>query len=446
MSSVKDFGAAGDGVIDDTKAIRHAIDQGDGAITLPRGRYRITETIEVPLDETGYLAFEGSGGTAAIVMAGAGPALRIVGTHDKSASPAGFKPNVWTNQRMPTVRNLEITAEHPEADGIELMGTMQAVIEGVLIRKMRHGIRLHGQNRNVLINACHVYHNHGVGVFLDGVNLHQINVVGNHISYNRLGGIRIERSEVRNLQITGNDIEYNNHRTHGTEPQPTAEITIDTQAPGATVDEVTISSNTIQATVSPGGANLRILERGDRDRPPGLVAVTGNIIGSQEVNVHLVGCHGLVLSGNVIYSCGHRAILAENCDHLNIGSSNFRSHDSSMYTGVRLENCRDSVISSCIFSDEFPQGQPTKAPLLELEACERITLHGCQFINGTPLGIDAHDCSYINVVGCTVSDLRNEPLSEAGIRFYGRGQQNRVTSCIFTDAWSEALQGIDPTV
>src|SRR5690606_23969580 len=153
---------------------------------------------------------------------------------------------------------------------------------------------------------------------------------------------------IRNLQITGNDIEYNNHRSHGTEPEPTAEITIDTQAPGATVDEVTICSNTIQATVSPGGANLRILERGDRDRPPGLLTVTGNIIGSQEVNVHLVGCHGLVLSSNVIYSCGHRAILAENCDHLNISGSNFRSHDPSMFTGVRLEKCRDSIISSCI--------------------------------------------------------------------------------------------------
>src|SRR5690606_12535084 len=155
---------------------------------------------------------------------------------------------------MPTVRDLEITADHPEGDGIELVGTMQATIEGVLIHKMRHGIRLHRRNRNVLINACHIYHNTGVGVFLDEVNLHQINIVGNHISYNRLGGIRIEKSEIRNLQITGNDIEYNNHRTHGTEPKPTAEITIDTQAPGATVDEVTICSNTIQATVSPGGA------------------------------------------------------------------------------------------------------------------------------------------------------------------------------------------------
>jgi hypothetical protein len=443
VSSVKDFGAVGDGTTDDTSAIRHAIDQGDGLISFPRGRYRITQTIEVPLDATGFLAFEGSGGTATLVMAGAGPALRLVGTHDRAAHPNEFKPNVWQNQRMPTVRYIEIAADHPEADGIELVGTMQATLEGVLIREMRHGIRLHKRNRNVIIDSCHIYHNRGVGVYLDAVNLHQINIIGNHISYNRLGGIRIERSEVRNLQITGNDIEYNNHRTHDTPPEPTAEITIDTQAEGATVDEVTICSNTIQATVSPGGANLRILERGGRDRPPGLFTITGNIIGSQEVNVHLVGCHGTVLSGNSIYSCGQRALHAEGCDQLSITGNNFRSHDPRMFTGLLLEECRDTVLSACVVSDEFPEGQPTKAPLLELNRCERITVQGCHFVNGTPAGIDATDSSYINVIGCMVVDLRDDVLSEAAIRFKGNGRQNRVSACMIGDAWEEGVQGAD---
>ncbi|CAN5173200.1 hypothetical protein BH23VER1_BH23VER1_36100 [soil metagenome] len=50
-----------------------------------------------------------------------------------------------------------------------------------------------GRNRNVIISHCHIYHNSGVGIYLEGLNLHQISVVGSHISYNRLGGIRIER-------------------------------------------------------------------------------------------------------------------------------------------------------------------------------------------------------------------------------------------------------------
>lgn len=52
LVSVKDFGAVGDGVADDTDAIRKAIAAvaaaGGGEVRLPNGRYRITDTIRVP--------------------------------------------------------------------------------------------------------------------------------------------------------------------------------------------------------------------------------------------------------------------------------------------------------------------------------------------------------------------------------------------------------------
>ena len=115
---------------------------------------------------------------------------------------------------MPMISQLEIVGQHAEADGVQIEGVMQPVITGVLLRKLRHGIRITGRARNVLISHCHVYHNLGVGIYLDGVNLHQTIISASHISYCRLGGIRIERSEIRNLQITGNDIEYNNNDIH----------------------------------------------------------------------------------------------------------------------------------------------------------------------------------------------------------------------------------------
>jgi len=54
---------------------------------------------------------------------------------------------------MPQIHNLEIHGDHPEADGIELTGTMEATLSGVLIRQVRHGIRLVKRNRNVLITG-----------------------------------------------------------------------------------------------------------------------------------------------------------------------------------------------------------------------------------------------------------------------------------------------------
>ena len=87
---------------------------------------------------------------------------------------------------------------------------MQLTVTRVLVRQCLHGIHLTGRNRNVIISDCHVYQNRGVGVFLDHVNLHQINVTGCHVSYNDGGGDRRAwAGEVRNLHVTGCDIESN---------------------------------------------------------------------------------------------------------------------------------------------------------------------------------------------------------------------------------------------
>ena len=211
MTNVKDFGAAGDGTTDDTQSIQHAVDQGDGHLVFPRGVYRLTRPIEVELGRHGRTSISGEGGTAQLVMHAAGPALRLLGTHDRTAQPDHFRPAVWQMERMPTVRDVEIVGEDDESDGIELQGTMQATITGVLIRRCRYGVHLVKRNRNLTLANSHIYHGRGsgVGVFFDGVNLHQTNIIGCHISYCPHAGIKIERSEIRNLQITGCDIEYN---------------------------------------------------------------------------------------------------------------------------------------------------------------------------------------------------------------------------------------------
>ena len=88
------FGLAGDGRTDDADALQRAVDSGVGSIHLPKGDFLIGKTIVVNLDRTGYTAFTGDG-TAKIIMSGAGPAIRFVGTHDGTADPASFKPAVW---------------------------------------------------------------------------------------------------------------------------------------------------------------------------------------------------------------------------------------------------------------------------------------------------------------------------------------------------------------
>ena len=427
MSNVQHFGATGDGTTDDTEAIRHAVQEGDGVLHFPPGHYRVSRPIEISLAESGPLGIDGTSGTARVLMAGPGPAFRLVGTHEGTGDPQSVKGNVYPNQRLPTIKNIEIEGAHPEADGIQLIQTMQSVLEGVLVRRCRHGIHLTQRNRNVLISHCHVYYNTGVGIFLDRINLHQINIASCHISYNRLGGIRLEGSEIRNLQITGNDIEYNNHAKHGTDPEPTAEIYVDTTESGSSVNEITIASNTIQATNSPGGCNIRIRETvGGTARPPGLWSISGNIIGSQENNVHLTGCYGVALSGNCIYSCGSRNLLIEDSRQITVGTNTFRRHTPQMGTGVRIVRSSDISVTGCSILDEHPDGQPSGASLVELVESRRINVTGCQLLDGVPCGIDATDCSHVAITGCTIHDTREERRSRHAVRFTGKGTGNLV--------------------
>ena len=118
MSNVKKFGALGDGKTDDTSAIQHALNAGDGVLEFPRGNYRITKTLIVDLAKTGRTGIHGSGGTAKLIMTGPGPAILLKGTHAKTADPAGFRPAEWQMERMPTVSNIEIEGRHRKADGI----------------------------------------------------------------------------------------------------------------------------------------------------------------------------------------------------------------------------------------------------------------------------------------------------------------------------------------
>ena len=76
----------GDGKTDDTAALQAAINAGTGRLELPRGTFRLTRSLEVHLAKTGPFAISG-GGSARLVMAGPGPAIRIIGNHGGTAAP-----------------------------------------------------------------------------------------------------------------------------------------------------------------------------------------------------------------------------------------------------------------------------------------------------------------------------------------------------------------------
>jgi hypothetical protein len=390
-ASVRDFGAVGDGRVDDAPAIQRAADKG-GTLEFPSGTYLLSRTIDIDLKKTGPIALA-SRGTARIVMAGEGAAFRFVGTHQGTAAPNTAKPEVLTRERFPLVEGLEIVGDHANADGIEASGTIQLTVVRSRLSKLRHGIHLVNRNRNVLIADCHIYDNRGVGVFLDNVNLHQTNISASHISYCAAGGVVSRAGEVRNLHITGCDIESN----MTADAPATANVLLDSR--GGSIAEVAVTGCTIQHnSTSPDSANIRLLGPGDELRAKsddgkktqeGQVTITGNVFSDVRVNVHIQHARGVVVSGNTFWEGFDRDLMVEDSSNVVIGANNLD------------RNPRYEI---------WQKERPKQGVLFRNSAdCTISGLH-VNAVSAHPAGVVMENCRRMNVTGCTILDCESTGL------------------------------------
>jgi hypothetical protein len=418
-------GTVGDGKADDTAAIQKMIDAG-GNVRLPRGAYRITRPLVIDLDRSGFTSLHG-GGVATLMMEGPGPAVRIVGTHHNSADPGRFDERVWQRQRMPLIDGLGITASHDEADGIEAIGTMQLTITRVHIRKCRHAIRLVKNNRNVIIANVHLYDNRGTGVYLDDVNLHQINITGSHISYNAGGGIVSRGGNVRNLHITGCDLESN--MIAGNEP--TANVLIDCTGSAYGAGEIAITGCTIQHNhTATGSANIRILGRSlPTEKQPlvreGHVTITGNVLSDVHVNVHLRDCRGVTMTGNTMWMGFDHNLLIEGCSSVVMGANNFDRNPRYDYgdstrasNSIVFRDCEDSTIGGLHVAGA--RGEPAA---VVFERCRRMNLSGGTILDCEPVGLLLSEVTDSRVAGFVIRDDRDGAASTAVRIVGGSGNQ-----------------------
>ena len=440
MPYAQDFGAAADGTTDDTEALQHALDEGDGVLKLAKGTYRITRPLLLDATKLGYVSVRGEGGTSRLVMEGAGPALRIVGDHRGTAQPDSVKPHTWEKERFPIVSGLEILGKHPEADGIELRKTMQTTISNVLVRNCRVAIHLVERNRNFLLADSHIYDNSLYGVFFDKCNLHQINICGNHISYNRRAGIKSLDGDVHNLQITGNDIEYNNRPGIDTPEEGGAEI--DFEAPEGVISEVTIASNTIQATIQPGGANVRI--RGpqtDSGHGARLIAITGNVLGSQTRGIEMHYAQRVAISGNTIYSSQDRSILAEACSGFSIVGNTISwrgTAEKPKIDGILLDGCDSGVISGMV-CEALGAGDEDAGGGIHLRGCRDVAVSESQILDALVRGVELEDCVRCRVSGNSIVDRREQPTMLEGVRVRGMSRGNLVQNNMLGGAVREGV-------
>lgn len=369
----------GDGQADDTAALQKLVAAG-GSGQLPKGKYRLTKTVTVDLAKLGAFGLS-SDGTATLIMAGPGPALKIIGTHGGTAAPKSFKPETWA-QRTPSVQGLEILGAHAEADGIEATGTMQLTLSRLTIRECRHGIHLTDRNRNVVVADCHLYRNRGVGLYLDHVNQHQTNVTGCHISYNLGGGIVAVGGEVRNLHIGTSDIEAN----HDENGPPSANIMLDST--GGSIAEVAITGCTIQHThKAPGSANIRILgagtdpsllrREGRAHTLEGHVTIVGNVFSDVQVNIEIRHARGVTISANTFWEGFAHDLLVEDSRNIVITSNNFDRNPRYLVNGNGLAEKNGVVLRRVVdssFSGNVMVGVHGKEAAVDVEDSTRLRI------------------------------------------------------------------------
>ncbi|MCO8124327.1 right-handed parallel beta-helix repeat-containing protein [Stieleria sp. TO1_6] len=411
-------GVTGDGQTDDTAAIQAAVDRQSGALCFDRGVYRLTKPILIDLDRVGWTSLSGNG-VAQFRMESPGPAFRFIGTHDGTASPASVKANVWDRQRTPMVDGIEIIGADPDACGIEADGTMQLTLTRVVVRHAKHAIHLTGRNRNVTLSECHLYENRGVGVFMDKLNLHQINIANCHISYNAGGGVVAKDSEIRNLQIGTCDIEGN---MGGPNSTPTANVWLDST--GTSVGEVAIVGCTIQHTHdAPDSANIRI--NGLSNTRPftdelktGNITIADNVLSDVQTNIDLKQVRGITISGNTMWKGYTANVIAKDCHQMvfsgNLYDRNPRYHygdGGSAKLGVILEDCRDVTLSGEHFG-----GDADQPAVVQLRRCDAVNLNGCSFsaFSGAAILLDTVTFSRISNCLFTATDGNAVDIHQLG--------------------------------
>ena len=195
--SVKDFGAVGDGVTDDTAAIQAALDSNASSVTFPKGTY-LSNALTVPSN------------------------IKIIGENGSTIKAiASLSGSLFENVLYPTnpgntnisFNNLVINGNKASAavneSMIKLGHCTNVTIEDCLIYDSDgFGIDIQGSTSTILIKGNKILDGNSGGINLNGVTAMGNRVTGNHIKGCQASGL-IVQGGTKFVVISENICEYN---------------------------------------------------------------------------------------------------------------------------------------------------------------------------------------------------------------------------------------------
>ncbi|WP_193064916.1 right-handed parallel beta-helix repeat-containing protein [Oceanobacillus oncorhynchi] len=203
---VNDF--TGDGK-SDADAIQDAFDHSKGNVVVfnPEKKYNVNKTVTAHASKV-----RGVEGQNALLEADADiDIFKYVGSKTSgNAIPTPSSGNIELaySEMKPFINHLRVSSTKGAyvGSGIVFDGTYGLTIDGCHAFNLKHGIKVVGLNRDFIVSNNTIYHCSGQGIFWDNADVHQQNIVGNHISYCKKS-LYFLNSNMHNVQIVGNDIE-----------------------------------------------------------------------------------------------------------------------------------------------------------------------------------------------------------------------------------------------
>jgi hypothetical protein len=187
--SVKDFGAAGDGVMDDTAAIQAALDSvyaaGGGTLYFPAGEYLVT-TIAKVFASNITVVFQGAGKMASVLRKTGASTTPILDLSCTTSPGVTYSP----------IRDIRIRGNAKAHDGIRLTNWARFNLENVYVNGCDIGINNRGSLVFIAKGCTIVSNNTGykADVF-NGVGANLIKFIGGSISANTSFGVDLGDGE-----------------------------------------------------------------------------------------------------------------------------------------------------------------------------------------------------------------------------------------------------------
>ncbi len=157
----------------------------------------------------------------------------------------------------------------------------------------------------------------------------------------------------------------------------------------------------------------------------GLLAISGNLLGSQETVLHLQACRGVVVSGNCIYSGHHNCIWAEHAEHLVIGPNSIDHNPE--YRGKStdrflLRACRNVTLTGLLLQHTRGAVAEPEASLV-VDGCDTVNVTGCQILQARVRGILVKKSAVVRLADCTIRGREGEKTYRAAVAVDGASRQ-----------------------